>query len=141
MLIALAGWLLLVPVTAVYVVTARDRTPHEVSTRYSWWTSDQELIYTESGIPPRPAEQAPLVYGFRVSCGTAFTSGAAEAAEQPNGPRVCADVERPRGIGASILLVLGALALVVARRLPVRRGEPNRYRRPWAQRRALRRSR
>jgi hypothetical protein len=133
--------LLLVPVTAVYAVTDRDRTPHEVSTRYSWWTGDQELVYTESGIPPLPAEQTPLVFGFRVSCGTAFTPGGAEAAERPNAPQVCADVERPRRVGASILLLLGVLALVVAPRPRATRGEPNRWRQPREQRRLLRRSR
>lgn len=140
-LVALAGWLLLVPITAVYVVTDKDRTPHEVSTRYSWWTSDQELVYTESGIPPRPAEQTPLIFGFRVSCGTTFTNGAAEVAEGPNASRVCTDVERPRWIGASVLLVVGVLALVVAFRLPAGRREPNRWQQPREQRRLLRRSR
>lgn len=140
-LIALAGWLLLVPLTVAYVVTDRDRTPHEVSTRYSWWTSDQELVYTEAGIPPLPAEQTPLIFGFRVSCGTAFTAGAAEATEGPNASQVCADAERPRRIGAVILLALGAVALVVAFRLPAARREPNHWQQSREQRRLLRRSR
>lgn len=141
MLIALAGWLLLVPLTAVYVVTDKDRTPHEVSTRYSWGTSDQELVYTESGLPPVPSDQTPLIFGFRISCGTAFSVGSAETAERPNGPQVCADIERPRRLSGSILLLLGALAVVVSFRLPAARREPNRWRQPREQRRVLRRSR
>lgn len=140
-LIALAGWLLFVPVSAVYTVTKEDRTPRNVSTLYSWWTNDQELVYTESGLPPRPPEQTPLVFGFRISCGTVFSAGAGEAAEAPLGPQVCADVERPRWIGGSILLLLGVAAFVLAQRLPAQGGEPTRYREPWAQRRARRRSR
>ena len=134
--LAVSTWLLFVPLTAIYVGSADRPGPSEVSSRYSWGTTEQNLLYSDSGLEPRPHG----VNGVRLNCGNAFTTGPKENAHQPEGPQACAQVEAPRVIVALVLFTLGLLALTVIRRLPAStRSEPDRYRRPYRQRRTQRR--
>jgi len=131
-----AAWLLLVPITAVYVTSTEDPAPHDVSTRYSWWTTEQNFVYSDAGLSPSPH----TVNGVRLNCGNVFTVGPAEAALAPEGPRACGMVETPRciaGLGLFAVAVLGLLGITL---LPAAgRDSGNRYRQPRSQRRALKR--
>ena len=134
--IAAAAWLLLVPVAAVYVTSADDPTPHDVSTRYSWWTTEQNFLYSDAGLAPRPH----TVNGVRLNCGNAFIAGPAEQALAPEGPRACATVETPRCIAGLALFAVALLGLLGTTLLPTAGGNSgNRYRQPRSQRRALKR--
>jgi hypothetical protein len=131
-----SAWLLFVPLTAIYVSSAERPGPGGVSSRYSWWATEQNLLYSDSGLGP----QAHGVNGVRLNCGNAFTTGLKENAHRPDGPQACAQIEAPRVIVALLLFTLGLLALAAIRRLPAStRPEPGRYRRPYNQRRTQRR--
>jgi hypothetical protein len=147
-LVLLAAWLLLVPITVAYQTNEAAAAPRAVSTLYSWWTSEQDLIYTD----PTGADlnklggvslgQTRLIEAYRLNCGNTFTSGAHEQLLEPDGPDMCSSSETPRRIIGLSLLGLGVLGLLAATRLPA---EPeryrNRYRLPYRQRRRLKRGR
>jgi hypothetical protein len=140
-MIVVASWLLVVPITAVYVMSdamSNDNLPpHDISTSYSWWTSDENLIYSDSGFA-----RTHFVKGVRLGCGNIFTAGAYEQQQEPDGPRVCSSVQAPRRIVGVFLLTLGALGLLVALKLPAEsEGYGNQYRQPYSQRRLLKRGR
>jgi hypothetical protein len=131
-----AAWFLLVPITAVYVTSADAPTAHSVSSRYSWWTSEQNFTYSDAGLSPSPH----TVNGARLNCGNVFTVGPAEAALAPEGPRACGMVETPRCIAGLALFALALLGLLSTTLLPAAGGESEtRYRQPRSQRRALKR--
>jgi hypothetical protein len=143
MMIIAAGWLLLVPITAVYVTSDgtsdSDQGPRAISTLYSWSTSDEVLVYSDDGLSKAPH----VVKGIRLGCGNGFNSGAHEQLLQgSDGPRVCSEIKAPRCILGLSLVGLGALGVLGAVKLPV---EPeryrNRYRQPYSQRRVLKRGR
>lgn len=124
------------PLTVIYVSSTDGLQPLDVSSRYSWWTSEQNLLYSDAGMAAQPHS----VNGVRLNCGNAFTTGRKENDHRPAGPHACAEVETPRGIEALVLFTLGLLALASLSRLPPSaRSEPNRYRRPYSQRRTQRR--
>jgi len=141
-LVLLAAWLLLVPITVAYVTPA----PRAVSTLYSWWTSEQDLIYTDATgadlhkLDGVSLDQTRLIEAYRLNCGDAFTAGPHEQLLQPAGPDMCSSAETPRRIIGLSLFGLGVLGLLAAVRLPA---EPeryrNRYRLPHRQRRQLKR--
>jgi hypothetical protein len=134
--IAASAWLLLVPITAVYVTSADDPAPHEVSTRYAWWTTEQNFLYSDAGLAPR----AHTVNGVRLNCGNAFTTGSGEGAPAAAGPRACAMVETPRCIVGLALFTVALLGLLGTTLLPAAGDNSgNRYRQPRGQRRALKR--
>ena len=136
--IAASAWLLLVPITAVYVTSAEDPAPHDVSTRYSWWTTEQNFLYSDAGLAPRPH----TVNGIRLNCGNAFTAGPTEQALAPEGPRACGTVETPRCIAGLALFAVAVIGLLGITLLPATsRNSGNRYRQPRSQRRALKRAR
>ena len=142
-----AAWFLLVPVTAVYVTSEANAAPHDVSSMYSWWTTEQDVIYTDAtGADLAHIDEAflaepRLTEGVRVSCGTAFTAGSHEQAK-PEAPQACSEVEGPRRIVGVILLGLAMLGAVLAARLPAEsEARRNRYQQPREQRRLLKRGR
>lgn len=146
-LIAVAAWLLLVPITAVY--TTNDRHPDQtrlVGTLYTWWTSEQQVVYVDAtGVnpplyDPNNPERMPRLNGIRLNCGNTFTSGVHEQSEEPDGARMCSEVEGTRRIVGLVLLVLGAVAVIGAGKLPSGTSR-DRYRQPLSQRLALWRSR
>jgi hypothetical protein len=143
LLILLAGWILFVPVTAIYEVTTDDPAPRDVSTAYSWWTPEQKLIYPNvSASWNGPIDPANVLEGHRLGCGNSFTTGQHESIEEPSGPAACGAIETPRRVIGIILLVSGALGLIAAIRMRDRfGGRTTRYRQPYSQRRALRRGR
>jgi len=134
-----AGWFLLVPITAVYVTSADDPVPRDVSTRYSWWTTEQNFTYSDAGLSSSPH----TVNGVRLNCGNVFTVGPAEAVLAPEGPRACSRVETPRCIGGLIAFTVALLGASWAALLPsggaASRNAGARYRQPRSQRRALKR--
>lgn len=131
-----AAWLLLVPITAVYVTSSDAPTPNSVSSRYSWWTSEQNLTYSDTWLAQAPH----TVNGVRLNCGNVFAVGPAEAALTPEGPHVCAMVETPRCIGGLALFAVAVLGLLGITLLPAAgRDSGSRYRQPRSQRRALKR--
>jgi hypothetical protein len=141
LMVAAGSWLLLVPITAVYVLDGsteggNDR-PQSVSVLYSWWTSDEVLVYSDAG----PAHALHVVKGVRLGCGNSLVSGSHEQlVEGSDGPRVCSDIKAPRSIAGLVLAGLGVVGALVSTRVP---DEParyrNRYRQPYVQRRALKR--
>jgi hypothetical protein len=145
-LVVLAVWLLLIPVTVAYQTNEADAAPRAVSTLYSWWTSEQDLIYTDTAgadLHKRDGVSlgaARLVEAYRLNCGNTFTSGPHEQLLEPDGPQMCSATESPRRIIGLTLFGLGVLGLLAATRLPA---EPeryrNRYRLPYRQRRRLKR--
>jgi hypothetical protein len=145
--ILVAAWLLFVPIAVAYVTSDADPAPRDVSTLYSWWTSEQDLIYSDITAADLAhldedafLSRDHLAEGFRLSCGNAFTTGPHEQLQQPDGPRVCSGVEGPRRIIGSSLLGLGVLSLLAAIKLPAKRDRNrNRYRQPYRQRRLLKR--
>lgn len=142
-LIGAALWLLLTPITVVYFTTDRDAAPRVVAVLYSWRTSDQEVVYTDGGVDQsRPVQDANLVNGYRLSCGSSFTTGSHEVEHQPDGPQVCSTTEKPRLLVGMSLLLIGVLGLVASTKVPA---EPeryrNRYRQTYSQRRILKRGR
>jgi len=131
-----AAWLLLVPITVVYVTSAEDPAPHDLATRYSWWTTEQNFAYSDSGLAPG----AHTVNGVRLNCGNAFSRGPSEPALAPEGPQACSRVETPRCIGGLVAFALALLGLLAASLLPAAgRNSGARYRQPRSQRRALKR--
>lgn len=147
-LLALAAvWLVGVPITAVYVTSEANAAAHDVSSMYSWWTTEQDVVYTDAtGADLEHIDQAflnqpRLTEGIRVSCGTAFTSGAHEPVK-PEAPQACAQVEGPRRVVGLCLFGLAVLAAGLARRLPAEsERHRNRYHQSRAQRRVLKRGR
>lgn len=142
-LVVVAGWLLLAPITAVYVVSneasASAREPSSISTQYSWWTSDEVLVYSDTVLGQSPH----AVKGIRVGCGNSFRSGAhVQFLRDFGGPQACSQVRSPRRSLGLVLLGLGLVGVLVARKLPVASTRhQRRYRQPYSQRRALRRAR
>ena len=137
MAIAASAWLLLVPITAVYVTSADNPAPHDLSTRYSWWTTEQNFRYSDAGLAPRPH----AVNGIRLNCGNAFTAGPTEQALAPQGPRTRGTVEAPRCIAGLALFAVAVIGLLGTTLLPATgRNLGNRYRQPRSQRRALKRA-
>lgn len=132
-----AAWLLLVPITVVYLVSAEQPEPYRVSHVYSWWSSDQNLVFSDTGMSGRMH----LVQGIRLNCGNPFTTGEYEQSQTPAGPRACAQVEGPRRMVGLCLVGAAAVAAVATRWLRTTSTDQDRYRMPYAQRRALRRSR
>jgi hypothetical protein len=131
-----AAWFLFVPITAVYVTSADAPAADSVSSRYSWWTSEQNFTYSDAGLSPSPH----TVNGVRLNCGNVFTVGPAEAALAPEGPRACGMVETPRCITGLVLFALALLGLLGTTLLPAAgRDTGSRYRQPRSQRRALKR--
>ena len=153
MLVVVAGWLLLVPLTVAYTSSDTVFGPNpgpvvrKVATLYSWWTSEQRLVYTDTtGIdlhqtnPTILADDSRLVDAYRLNCGNAFTHGPHEQLllVKPDGPRICSSVRNPHRIIGLSLFGVGVLALLASLWLPA---EPeryrNRYRQPYRQRRLL----
>ncbi|MFG2784510.1 hypothetical protein ACGFY7_42620 [Streptomyces prunicolor] len=115
----LAGWLLLVPRTASYLVSDEGR-PYDMSVLYSWDTSDQTLIFPKAFFEEDSAdtgESSELVTSVRLDCGTAFTSGENEDARPGDGEEACSEVETPRRFLGLGLVLLGAAGLWSAPRL------------------------
>jgi hypothetical protein len=145
-LVLLATWLLVVPVTAVYISTDTGP-PREVATVYSWWTSEQDVIYSDArGYDLTHLEhyfdQDRLANGIRLDCGNIFGAGRHEKLEAPDGPAVCSRTTTPRRIIGLSLLALGVLALLAAVKLPADSARySNSYRQPYRQRRLLERGR
>lgn len=131
-----AAWLVLVPRTAVYLREIFDPAPYQVSSVYSWWSSDQDLVFSDTGM----SQVGHPVNGVRLDCGNSFTTGRHEQVRQPDGPQACATIETPRTIVGLVVLALGAFGLPAAGLLPRTTG-PSRYTQTYQQRRALRRSR
>jgi hypothetical protein len=131
-----AAWLLLVPMTAVYVAGANGEPPPRlVTSRYTWWTPEQAWSYSDTGLARAPH----LVQGVRLNCGGLFTTGAGEPDFAPAGPEACAALEAPRGVVTLVLVGLGALGLLGASLLPSGTPRaPERYQATRAQRRAWR---
>lgn len=148
-LVLVAGWVMLVPVTAVYVADFVNPFPTRVTKVYSWWTSDQRIVYSDAtGFDLTQisfadlGQKVKLAAGYRLGCGNAFGTGVHEQAEAPAGPAVCNGVRSPRRIAGIALLSLGIIGALASFRLPARSGTtPERYRQPRSQRRALRRGR
>jgi hypothetical protein len=143
-LVIVAGsWLLLVPITAVYVMNDGtgdvNRGPDSIAVLYSWWTSDEVLVYSDAGLTQTPH----VVEGVRLGCGNSFTSGLHEQlVEGAHGPWVCSTVKAPRRILGLVLAVLGMASVLLSSRVPDESARyRNRYRQPYSQRRALRRGR
>jgi hypothetical protein len=131
-----AAWFLLVPITAVYVTSTDAPAPHSVTSRYSWWTSEQNFVYSDAGLSPSPH----TVNGVRLNCGNVFTTGPAEAALAPEGSRACGMVETPRCVAGLALFAVAVLGLLGITLLPAAgRDSGSRYRQPRSQRRALKR--
>jgi hypothetical protein len=131
---AVAAWLLLVPVTAVYVTSADNPTPHDVTSRYTWWTTEENFVYSDAGT----SQHTHPVNGIRLNCANVFSIGPHEQAQTPAGPQACATVHTPRCIVALSLFVLALLGLLAIPMLPATtRRSQNRYRQPYSQRRAL----
>jgi hypothetical protein len=142
-----SAWILLVPVTAVYVSREADLAPHDISSLYSWWTTEQSFVYIDAtgadlaNIGPDYAARRGLSEGIRMNCGAAFTTGPNEQARR-TGPQACAELEGPRRIVGLVLLGLAAAALVLAQRLPTEsERHRNRYHQSWRHRRRLMRGR
>lgn len=142
-----AAWFLLVPVTAVYVTSEANAAPHDISSMYSWSTTEQDVIYTDATgadlahIDEAFLAQPRLTEGIRVSCGTAFSAGSHEKVKPESG-QACSEVEGPRRIAGLILLGLAVLGAVLASRLPAEsEARRNRYHQPREQRRLLKRGR
>jgi hypothetical protein len=132
-----AAWLLLVPITVVYLVSTEQPDPYRDSHLYSWWTRDQNLVFSDTGM----SGGKHLVQGIRLNCGTPFTTGEYEQSQTPAGPRACAQVEAPRRAIGLCLVAVAAVAAVATRWRRTRSTDQDRYRMPYAQRRALRRTR
>jgi hypothetical protein len=127
---------MLVPITVVYFVSQDDPAPHQISTRYSWWTWEENLTFVDAATTQ---DQRP-VNGVRLDCGNLFTTGPHESTVAPDGPTACARVETPRCLLGLTLLVLALLAAVAAPRLPVPAARyRNQHVQPRIQRRLLRR--
>jgi hypothetical protein len=136
--LAASGWLVLVPVTVVYVTGENTPAPQVITTRYSWWTTEQNFVYSDTGTGRQPH----LVNGVRLNCSSLLGTGPHENIQAPAGPQACASVQTPRLIGALVLFIIGAAGLPGAAFVPGRsQRERNRYRQPYRQRRALRRGR
>jgi hypothetical protein len=146
--ILIAAWALLVPITAVYVTSDADPAPRDVSSMYSWWTSEQDLVFSDaSGVDLLHLDQSyfdqdHLANGIRLGCGNVFTAGPHEQLEAPDGPLVCSGLETPRRIIGLSLLVLGVFGLLAAVKLPPGTERyRSQYRQPYSQRRLLKRGR
>ena len=130
--------LLFVPITVVYVTSQDDPAPHDISTRYSWWITEQTFVYSDTGT----GRQAHLVDGVRLDCANVVRTGSHELAQAPAGPQACAAVQTPRCIVALSLFALGLVGLLGVARIPATsKRYHNRYRQPYSQRRALKRGR
>ena len=144
-LVAVAGWMALAPVSAVYFTSLLDPTPHQLHTVYSWSTAEQDVLFSDAtgadlAHYDGDTTKTRLTNGMRVACGNAFVAGPHEQEDAPDSPRVCSDIRGHHRVVALILLglaVLAALTPLIARFLPER--SDNHYRQPYAQRRALRR--
>lgn len=142
-LIALAAaWLLLVPITAVYVTSDANPAPRDLSSLYSWWTNEQSVIYDDvTGVDLNRANPQRLTEGIRMDCGTALSAGPHERA-RPAGPTVCAELDRPRRVTGLALLVVAILGVALARLVPAESARHrNRYHLSWRHRRRLMRGR
>lgn len=132
-----SAWLLLVPVTVVYATSKDNPAPYDVASRYSWWTTEQNFVYSDTGT----GQVAHLVNGIRLDCANVVGTGDHELAA-PSGPEACASVETPRSVVALVLFALGVVGLLVVSRVPARPTHyRDRYRMPRSQRRALKRGR
>lgn len=132
-----SAWLLLVPVTVVYVTSKDHPAPYDIATRYSWWTTEQNFVYSDTGT----GQVAHLVNGVRLDCSNIVGTGSHELAA-PSGSDACASVETPRFIASLVLFALGLTGLLVVARVAARPGGyQDRYRMSRAQRRALKRGR
>ena len=147
-MLLIAAWVLLVPITAVYMTSDANPAPREVSSMYSWWTTEQDLVYSDvvgvdlARLDHTYVEQDHLANGIRLGCGNVFTTGSHEQLQEPDGPQVCSGLETPRRIIGLSLLGLGVFGLVAAVKLPARADrQSNRYRQPYSQRRLLKRGR
>lgn len=131
-------WLVLVPVTTEYVTSDTTPTPRHVATRYSWWTTEQDLVYSDTG----PGQRPHFVNGIRLDCSNLLRNGNHELAQAPAGPQGCAETESPRLVAALALFAVGLLALLAMPMVPsVSERYRNSYHQPYSQRRALKRSR
>lgn len=146
--IVIAAWLLLVPITVAFASSDLKPTPRLVSTLYSWWTTDQRATFVDySGVDvpkfdPANVQQLPLAYVFRLDCGNTFNSGANEQSERIAGPAMCAEAEGSRRIVGLSLLALSLFGSFAAAKLPAESERSrNRYRRPLSQRLAMWRAR
>jgi hypothetical protein len=137
-MLAVAAWLLLVPITAVYLTGEDDPAPRQVESRYSWWTPEQNLLYSDAGM----TQHAHLVNGVRLDCGSVLRVGPHVAALAPAGPQACAALQSPRYIVALSLLALGLFGVLGAKVVAAEsRLARTRYSQSYRQRRALRRGR
>jgi hypothetical protein len=135
-LLVASAWLLFVPVTAVYTTSKENPTSHDISIRYSWWTTEQNFAFSDTALAP----QVHTVNGIRLNCGNTFSTGPSESALAPEGPQACAKVETPRCIGGLTAFALALLGLAGAALPPATgRDSSGRYRQPRSQRRALKR--
>ena len=145
-LITVAAWVLLVPITAVYMTSDADPAPRDVSSMYSWWTSEQDVVYSDAtGVDLARLDQTyfdqdHLANGIRLGCGNVFTTGSHEQLQEPDGPRVCSGLETPRRIIGLSLAGLGVFGLLAAVKLPAAADRRrNQYVQPYSQRRLLKR--
>ena len=141
LVLLVALWILLIPITAVYVTTdvssIDNLGPHDVSVLYSWWTSDESLAYSDGG-----PDKTHVVRGVRLNCGNTILSGANEKQEKPDGPIVCSKIERPRHITGWSLLGFSIMILFAATKIPARTSQHHdHYRMGFRQRRLLTRGR
>jgi hypothetical protein len=136
-LAAPAAWLLFVPLTAIYVSDPANPAPHELTSRYSWWTAEQNLLYSDAG----PTSNAHQVNGVRLHCGSAFVMGPRVIDHIPDGPQGCAQVKTPRTIAALVVIALCGVVILTLRALPATGRTANHYTLSSAERRALRKSR
>lgn len=113
-----AGWLLLVPRTASYLVDDEGH-PYDMSVLYSWDTSDQAMILP-GGLfeDDDTGGQDGLVSMVRLDCGTAFTAGENEDWRAGDGEEACSEVETPRRFFGVCLILFGSTGLWAAPRLP-----------------------
>ena len=145
--VLIAAWVLFVPVTVVYTTSDANPAPREITRIYSWWTTEQDLVYSDptgadKTSPEAYIQQNHLTNSIRLDCGNIVGAGPHEQLQKPEGPTMCAQVRKSHRIVGLLLLALGVIGLLTAGRLPA---EPekyrNRYRQSWSQRRLLRRGR
>lgn len=132
-----AAWLLFVPLTAISVSDPVGPAPRELTSRYSWWTSEQDLLYSDAG----PTSYAHQVNGVRLHCGSTFVMGPHMIDHIPDGPQARAQVKTPRTLAALVAIGLCGAVVLTLRVLPATGRTANRYTLSHAQRRALQKSR
>jgi hypothetical protein len=147
-MVTIAAWILLVPITAVYMTSDADPAPRDVSSMYSWWTSEQDLVYSDvTGVDLTRLDQTyfaqdHLANGIRLGCGNVFTTGSHENLQEPDGPRVCSGLEAPRRIIGLSVFGIGVFGVLAAAKLPSAADRRRKqYSQPYSQRRLLKRGR